>query len=562
MTQSDPHPSNPESEVGDSFGDLLRSYEQSHSFVGGQQIDATVISISGESIFVDVGLKREGLLPVTAFGSAESVSAGQKVRVAIHGRDAEGFYLLSLLPVEQPRDWSALQAAFAGGKAIAGTVTGLVKGGLSVDVGVRAFLPASRSGERDAAGMESLVGQTIRCRITKLDEADENVVVDRRVLLEEQAQSDRENRYEELREGQIVSGQIRSLTAYGAFVDLGGVDALLHVSDMAWSRTQRPEDVVSPGLRIDVRVLKIDREKRRISVGLKQLQPDPWDSAGDRYRPGMRIAGSVTRVMDFGAFVQIESGVEGMIHLSEMSWTRKNKRPCDLLQPGESVEAVILSVNAGERRIALGLKQTLGDPWAEAAERLTPGSVFEGPVTGFTKFGAFVEVSPGIEGMVGVNEIDSARRIHHPQEALKLGQRVRVKIVEAHLAKRELRLTMKQVSAVSPAEYFAEHRPGDPVTGRVLAVADGVASVELGEGIQGACPIAAAPPQPGTPVSAPAKAAREDLQSLTAMLQARWKGNRDSAAAGADALKAGQIRNFRIVNLDPAEKKVLLEPAT
>jgi small subunit ribosomal protein S1 len=562
MTQSDPHPSNPESEVGDSFGDLLRSYEQSHSFVGGQQIDATVISISGESIFVDVGLKREGLLPVTAFGSAESVSAGQKVRVAIHGRDAEGFYLLSLLPVEQPRDWSALQAAFAGGKAIAGTVTGLVKGGLSVDVGVRAFLPASRSGERDAAGMESLVGQTIRCRITKLDEADENVVVDRRVLLEEQAQSDRENRYEELREGQIVSGQIRSLTAYGAFVDLGGVDALLHVSDMAWSRTQRPEDVVSPGLRIDVRVLKIDREKRRISVGLKQLQPDPWDSAGDRYRPGMRIAGSVTRVTDFGAFVQIESGVEGMIHLSEMSWTRKNKRPCDLLQPGESVEAVILSVNAGERRIALGLKQTLGDPWAEAAERLTPGSVFEGPVTGFTKFGAFVEVSPGIEGMVGVNEIDSARRIHHPQEALKLGQRVRVKIVEAHLAKRELRLTMKQVSAVSPAEYFAEHRPGDPVTGRVLAVADGVASVELGEGIQGACPIAAAPPQPGTPVSAPAKAAKEDLQSLTAMLQARWKGNRDSAAAGADALKAGQIRNFRIVNLDPAEKKVLLEPAT
>lgn len=561
MTQSDSIHPQPEFESGDSFGELLRSYEQSHSAGRGQQIDATVVSVSGDSVFLDIGLKREGLLPVAAFGSAESVSSGQKVRVAIQGRDDQGFYLLSLFAVEQPRDWSALQAAFAEGKAIAGTVTGLVKGGLSVDVGVRAFLPASRSGERDAAGLESLVGQTIRCRIARLDEADENVVVDRRVLLEEETRTDRENRYGELREGQILPGQIRSLTAYGAFVDLGGVDALLHVSDMAWSRTQKPEDVVSPGQRMDVKILKIDREKGRISVGLKQLQPDPWDSAGDRYRPGMRIAGAVTRVTDFGAFVLIEPGVEGMIHLSEMSWTRKNKKPCDLLQPDESVEAVILSVNQSERRIALGLKQTLGDPWAEAGERLASGSVFEGPVTGFTKFGAFVEVSPGIEGMVGLNEIDAARRIHHPQEALKLGQRVRVKIVEANLAKRELRLSMKQVSSVSLPEYFAEHRPGDLVTGRVVAVANGVASVELGEGIEGSCPLSAAPPQPGMPPSAPAKPAAGDLTSLTAMLQARWKGSRDSATAGADALRPGQIRNFRIAELDLAAKKVLLEPA-
>jgi small subunit ribosomal protein S1 len=321
-----------------SFGDLLSQFEQSHHKKEEGAIDGTVVAISSDSVFVDVGYKTEGILPLADFQAAgETVKRGDKIAVTIKGRDHEGYYQLSRIKVERPRDWSALEKAFADKTPIGGVISAVVKGGLSVDVGVRAFMPASRSGARDAAEMEKLVGQEIQCRIIKLDTADEDVVVDRRSVLEEEERATKEKRYSEVHEGETVHGTVRSLTDYGAFVDIGGVDALLHVADISWARVNKPADVLTVGQEIDARVLKVDPAKRRISLGMKQLQPHPWELAGEKYKTGDRLHGTVTRVADFGAFVELEKGVEGLVHLSEMSWSKKVRKPSDVVNPGDEV---------------------------------------------------------------------------------------------------------------------------------------------------------------------------------------------------------------------------------
>ena len=491
-TSGNSQPENTDLESGESFDAIFSEYEQSHARTseGGRQIEGTVVAVSVDSVFVDIGYKTEGVLPLAPFQSAnEAVKPGDKLLVAVKGRNLEGYYELSRFKVEQPRDWASLERAFEDKAPIAGTVTGVVKGGVSVDVGVRAFMPASRSGTRDAAELEKLVGQQIRCRIIKLDVDDEDVVVDRRVLTEEEDRSTRERRYGELKEGETVSGEVRSLTGYGAFVNIGGVDALLHVGDISWSRINKPEDVLSVGQQIEAKVLKVDPEKQRISVGMKQLLPHPWDAVAATLKAGDRVHGVVTRVADFGAFVELEPGVEGLIHLSEMSWAKKVRKPSDVLKTGDTVEAVVLGVNMAERRLSLGLKQTLGDPWAEAEQKFPAGSAIEGPVTSFTKFGAFVQLAEGIEGMVHVSEITAEKHIHHPQDVLHVGQVVKAQVLEIDKAKRQLRLSMKQRTSVTVEEYLAEHPVGSVVTGRILEVSQGLARVELGEGIEGACRI-------------------------------------------------------------------------
>jgi len=431
-----------------------------------------------------------------------------------------------------------------------------------VDVGVRAFLPASRSGTRDAAEMEKLVGQEIRCRITKLDVTDEDVVVDRRAVIEEEQQAVKERRYAEIKEGDTVSGTVRSLTDYGAFVDIGGVDALLHVSDIAWSRIGKPADVLSVGQSVEARVLKIsdDPGKRRISVGMKQLQPHPWDTAAEKYKAGERVRGVVTRVAEFGAFVELEPGVEGLIHLSEMSWAKRVRKPSDVVKPGETVEAVILGVNVGERRISLGLKQALGDPWIEAAKKFPAGTVIEGPVTSITKFGAFVQLAEGVEGMIHVSEISGDKHIHHPQDVLRLGQSVKAQVLAIDPDKRQMRLSMKQLVPTGLDEYLAEHKPGDLVTGRMAEISGGEARVELGQGVYAICRLSGSRPADsgGGKSLAPVKA---DLSSLSSMLQARWKSGSSPANTESEEIRAGEIRSFRIAKLDPTAKKIELELA-
>jgi small subunit ribosomal protein S1 len=547
-------------EPSDSFGDILSQYEQSHSHkaeVGGKGLEGTVIAVSAESVFFDIGYKIEGTIPLAEFQAAgQTIKPGDKMPVSIKGRGPDGYYELSRLKVQRPKDWSSLEKAFADKVAILGVISAVVKGGVSVDVGVRAFMPASRSGAKDAAEMEKLVGQEIRCRIIKLDVADEDVVVDRRAVLEEEERSTKERRYTEIKEGETMQGKVRSLTDFGAFVDIGGVDALLHVADISWGRINKPADVLTVDQDVEVKVLKVDAAKRRISVGLKQLQPHPWELAGDKYKAGERVQGTVTRVADFGAFVELEKGIEGLIHLSEMSWSRKVRKPSDVVKPGDQVEAVILGVNPADRRIALGLKQALGDPWADAAKNFAAGTVVEAPVTSLTNFGAFVQVAEGVEGMIHIGDISAEKRLNHPQEALKVGQSVKAVVLEMDTEKRRLRLGMKQLVPTGLDEYIAEHKEGDIVTGRVVDVSASRARVELGEGIQATCRLSAAAAEPE---EKPAEA-KVDLSSLTSMLQSKWKGGQGSSPRNEPA-RASQIRSFRIVKLDPAAKKIELELA-
>jgi small subunit ribosomal protein S1 len=551
--------SRPVNEPNESFKDILSQFEQSKSSKpqeAGKGREGTVIAVTVDSVLVDIGFKTEGILPLAAFqSSGEPVTAGDKLVVSIKGRDPEGYYELSLGKIERPKDWAALARAFAEKTTIVGTVTAVVKGGLSVDVGVRAFMPASRSGVRDAAEMAKLVEQEIRCRITKLDEAEEDVVVDRRVVVEEEDRAMKERRYSEVSAGAIVRGTVRSLTDYGAFIDIGDVDALLHVSDISRSRVSKPADVLSVGQEVEVKILKIDSEKRRISVGMKQLEPDPWDSVAAKYQPGERARGTVTRVMEFGAFVELEPGIEGLIHVSEMSWAKKVRAASDVVKPGDIVEAVILGVSAGERRLSLGLKQTLGDPWADVAQKFAVGSVIEGPITSLTKFGAFVQLSEGVEGMIHVSDISAEKRINHPQDVLKVGQPVKAQVLEVDIEKRRLKLGIKQLVPTSIEEYMAERQEGNVVSGRVMEISGEQARVELGEGIQGTCRIAAErPAKEKTLVES-----KPDLASLSSMLKAHWKGGAGGGGSKPEAVRAGQIRNFRIAKLDPAAKKIELE---
>jgi len=556
-----------DSEPTESFADALRDFDRAHTHQdaqGRKQLEGTVVSLSADQVFLDVGYKIEGVLPRSSFESnAEGVKPGDTFPVSISGRNEEGYYQLSRFRVAVPRDWSALERAFAEKVAVAGTVTAVVKGGLSVDVGVRAFMPASRSGAREAADLEALVGTQITCRITKLDVADEDVVVDRRVVLEEEARGLVAQRRAALKEGDTVAGTVRTLMPYGAFVDIGGMDGLLHVSDISRARIAKPEDVLTVGQQLTLRVLKIDAETGKISLGLKQLQPEPWETAGERYVPGARITGAVMRVTDFGAFVELEPGLEGMIHISEMSWAKKVRHPSDLLKPGDRVEAVILSVKLPTQsepgRIALGLKQTLADPWLEVQRRFPVGSQIEGPVTKLMNFGAFVEIAEGVEGLVHISEIVAGRRLNHPSDVLRTGQRVQAMVMSIDADKRQIKLSIKQLIPTGLDEYIAEHKVGDTVSGRVVSVTGQSIEAELGEGIRasGRAPkeaAAASSPSPATQSSG-----APDLSQLSSMLKARWKGSAPAPSAKPEPLAAGQVRTFKITRLDAEKKTIEIE---
>lgn len=548
-------------EPEESFADILADFDRAHkpkAQDGSAQLQGTVVTIDAERVFLDIGYKIEGVLPRAAFERDKvQVKAGDVIPVSIKGRTEDGYYNLSRFKVAQPHDWTALEEAFAQKLAVVGTVTGVVKGGLTVDLGVRAFMPASRSGTRDASEIEKLVGTEITCRITKLDTTEEDVVVDRRVVLEEQALAAAQDRLATLKEGDTVAGTVRSLTSYGAFVDLGGFDGLLHVSDIAWTRISKPEDALSVGQQIEVRILKIDPETKKLSLGLKQLTPEPWESVPLKYQPNQRVRGTVICLTDFGAFVELEPGVEGLIHISEMAWGKKVRHPSDVLNQGDWVDAVVLSIKPEERRLALGLKQTVTDPWSEIPQRFPVGAQVEGPVTKLMKFGAFVQIADGVEGLVHISEMVADRRLNHPSEVLREGQTVQAQVLGIDTAKRQIKLSMKQLIPTGLDEYLAEHKVGDAVSGRVVEVTNRRAIIELGEGVRGVCALKATEKEASSTTAAQAV----DLSSLTSMLQARWKGNAPSSSAKTESLHEGQIRSFKIAKLDAAAKSIELELA-
>ena len=555
----DQSPDDVSSDSSQSFGDALRQFERSRvrPDADNRQVEATVVSLTSDSVFLDIGFKIEGVLPRAAFDdNAESVQPGDRILVSVKGRNEEGYYSLSRQKIAKVTDWASLEEAFAQKSPVAGVVTAVVKGGVTVDIGVRAFMPASRTGTRDAQEMEQLVGQEITCRITKLDVAEEDVVVDRRAILEEQALANADNRRAGLKEGDIVDGTVRSLTSYGAFVDIGGIDGLLHVSDIAWTRIGSPEEVLSAGQKIEVKVLKLDPESKRISLGMKQLLPEPWDTAAQRYVPGQRVAGTVTRLADFGAFVEVEPGIEGLIHVSEMSWTKRVRKPSEILKQGDTVEAVVLAISQPERRLSLGLKQALGDPWADVAERFPVGATIEGPVTRLATFGAFVELTEGVEGLIHISEITAERRIAHPGDALRVGEVVKAQVLGIDSDKRQIKLSIKQLAPTGLDEYLEEHHVGDSVSGRIVEQSGGVAVIELGEGVRATCRMKDSAPQ-----QTEKGAGAVDLSSLTSALQARWKGQTKSPSEDRDAVQVGQVRSFRISNIEGESKKIEVEIA-
>ncbi|HZS55871.1 MAG TPA: 30S ribosomal protein S1 [Bryobacteraceae bacterium] len=540
------------------FAEMLSNFEQQHQGTGGETVNGTIVSVQPENILVDVGRKIEGSLSLARWRETQSgdPTVGAAVVVSIGPRNEEGYYELSTIKVERPKDWSGLQRAFAEKHNISGIVAEQVKGGFRVDIGVRAFMPASRSGVREMTDMAGLVGQEIQCRITKLDVDKEDLVVDRRVVLEEQEAQKREHAFSELREGAVVRGKVRSVMDFGAFVDIGGVDGLLHVVDMSYSRIGKASDVVKPDDELEVKILKIDPGTRKISLGLKQLQEDPWTLAARTFHVGDRVSGTVQRLADFGAFVELLPGVDGLIHLSELSWEKKVRKPSDLLKVGDRVDAVVLQINPAERRIGLGYKQALGDPWETVPQKYPVGTVVEGPVTNLTPFGAFIDLGEGIEGMVHISDITNEKRIEHPREKLAKGQTVKAVVLEADRERRRLRLGMKQLEPTTVDHYISEHQPGETVSGRLLEVRGDHAKVELGEGVIGTCQLKA-DSEPST-ISQPKTA---DVSSLSAMLAAKWKQG-GSFGPARETARAGQVRSFRIASLDPAKKLIELELAS
>ena len=516
----------------------------------------TVVGLSGDFVLIDYGEKSEGMIPAADLHDADgnlTVKVGDSFDVAITGYNSEDMATLSRTVGPRPRDWEGLTRAFANNEIIAGRVTGAVKGGFTVDVGSRAFMPGSRSGTRDAAEMEKLVGQEIRCRIIKLDVDEEDVVVDRRGVVEEEANQARLNLLASLEEGAVVRGTVRSLAGYGAFIDVGGVDGLLHIGDISWSRVTDPAAELSVGDVLHLKILKLDKQSGKIGLGLKQMSPDPWQEAVAKLNPGDRVTGEITRLADFGAFVEILPGVEGLIHVSEMSWTKRIQRPSDVLKKGERVEAVVLKVDKEASRLSLGLRQVLGNPWDTIRERYPDGKIVEGKVTRLAKFGAFVEVEEGIDGLVHVSEFTNEKRVEHPGDMVKVGQTVRAVVLSTDPEAKRLKLGLKQLEATSSDKFAQDVAVGDRVSGRVLQVRGNKVTVQLGEGVEGSCIVDEAAPAALAPMAS---------GSLASQLAAAWKGGTKSPSVqGSEPYLEGQIRSFTIKAMDAAGKRIELTPA-
>jgi small subunit ribosomal protein S1 len=512
------------------FAAALESFDREQAAEAAQAYDdnvvtGTVIKLTDKHVVVDVGLKSEGLIPleqVLDHNGQPKLKAGDTVEVVVEREEAEGGFLLSYDKAQRHRVWDAIERAATEKTPVVGTVLGRVKGGLTVDIGIKAFLPGSQLEIRPVRNLDGYIGQQIEVRVIKLNKKRGNVVVSRKELLEEEQTNKRTQTLGHLEEGAILTGTVKNLTDYGAFVDLGGIDGLLHITDMSWGRLTHPRDLVNVGDEIQVKVLKFDREKQRVSLGFKQLTPDPWLDAVERYPVGARVRGRVLSVTDYGSFVELEQGIEGLVHVSEMTWSKRMKHPSKLVKPGDEVETVVLSVNPNDRRISLGMKQLLENPWEHLSERYPAGTVVEGRVRNLTDFGAFIEIEDGIDGLVHVSNLSWTKRVKHPSEILKKGEKVRAVVLGVEAENRRLSLGIKQLQPDVWETFFAQHRVGDVVRGKVLRTAQFGAFIEIAEGVEGLCHVSEAADASGAPIK----------------------------------LEAGQEHDFKIIKMNQDEKKV------
>jgi small subunit ribosomal protein S1 len=462
---------------------------------GDKVVAGTVIKQTEKHLVVDVGLKSEGLVPleqVQDHTGAVKFVAGDVIDVVIEREEPEGGYLVSYEKAQRLRVWDSIEKAATDKTAVIGTVVSRVKGGLTVDIGMKAFLPGSQLEIRPVRNLDGYLGQQLEVRVIKLNKKRGNVVVSRKEILEEEQNVRRSTTLEHLGEDAVLTGTVKNLTDYGAFVDLGGIDGLLHITDMSWGRLTHPRDLVNVGDEIQVKVLKFDKDKQRVSLGFKQLTPDPWLDASERYPVGAHVKGRVLSVTDYGAFVELEQGIEGLVHLSEMTWSKRLKHPSKMVKPGDEVETVVLNVNPADRRISLGMKQLMENPWENLSERYPAGTLVEGRVRNLTDFGAFVEIEDGIDGLVHVSNLSWTKRVKHPSEVVKKGEKVKAVVLGVEPQNRRLSLGIKQLQPDVWESFFAAHRVGDVVHGKVLRTAQFGAFVEIAEGVEGLCHISEA----------------------------------------------------------------------
>jgi small subunit ribosomal protein S1 len=510
---------------------FLEDYSHFAPPASDEVLQGTVLSVNAKEVIVDFGYKSEGLVPIEQFQNQAgqvTVKRGDLVDVMVDhgGPQPEGYVLLSHTRASRLRIWDQLEKAHNDQLVISGHVLGRVKGGLAVDVGIKAFMPGSQADPRPVHNLDTLIGQDIPVKIIKLNRRRGNVVVSRKVAVEEEINARKGLTLEHLEEGSVVTGVVKNLTEYGAFIDLGGIDGLLHVTDISYGRVTHPSEVLHVGDEITVKVLKFDRTKERVSLGMKQLEPDPWDTAAERYAVNSRVIGRVVNVTDYGAFVELDPGVEGLIHISEMTWSRRMKHPSKVVKPGDQVETVVLEVHPGERRISLGLKQLEPNPWTTIDSRYSVGSVVEGRVRNMTDFGAFIEIEEGIDGLVHVSDLSWTKRVKHPSEILKKGQIVQAVILNIDSASHRLSLGIKQLQPDAWESYFQNHHVNDVVHGRVCRLASfGGAFVELAEGVEGLCHFSEVP---------------------------GYSGRRAAEAP----LAVGDELDFKIIKMSEADKKI------
>jgi len=468
---------------------LMEQYDEQHEAASQNEIiEVRVVAYTEHGVVVDLGGKTEGLIPAAEFSETDIPRPEPNATIEVQrtGEHKDGFTILSYQKVLRRRTWEKIEAAFKAKETITGKVVDRIKGGLVVDIGVRAFLPGSQFDLRPTQNLDDLTGTEVQVRVTKLNRRRGNVVVSRRAILEEELHAKRAQLMETLTEGQIVHGHVKNVTEYGAFVDLGGIDGLLHLTDLSWGRVKHPSDVVKPEQELDVIILKFDKEKQRVSLGLKQLSPDPWVNASEKYPAGGKVRGKIVGVVDYGVFVELEQGIEGLVHVTELSWSKKVQHPSKLFKVGEEVDVVVLDIKPSDRRVSLGIKQALPDPWLLVADKYPVGTIVTGKVRNIAEFGAFVEIEEGFDGLVHVGDVSWTERIKNPHEVFKKGEPVTAKVLKIDPDNRRVSLGIKQVNDIW-GEWFKQHKVGQIVKGKVSRIATFGAFVELGENIEALC---------------------------------------------------------------------------
>lgn len=467
----------------ESFADLFEN--SLRELKPGNVVKGTIVQVNSDTVIVDVGGKSEGVIASSEFvdenGNIE-IKVGDEFDVLIESTENEnGLISLSKEKADRQKVWSSLEE----GAVVEGRIAARIKGGLSVDIGVNAFLPGSQVDLRPVRNLDKLIGESFEFKIIKLNKRRGNIVLSRRILLEEERESLRGDTLKILEEGKVMEGVVKNLTDYGAFIDLGGIDGLLHITDMSWGRVSHPSDILAVGDKINVKVLKYDREKERVSLGLKQIAPDPWLDVVSKYPVGEKVTGKVVSLTDYGSFIELEEGVEGLIHVSEMSWTKRIKHPNKVLNIGDEVTSVVLAVDVENRRISLGLKQVEPNPWEVIGEKFPIGTIIEGQVKNITDFGIFVGVDEGIDGLVHISDLSWTKRVKHPSELYKKGDVVKAVVLNIDRENERFSLGIKQLNADPWSEIPRRYAPGTIIHGKVTSVTDFGIFLEVEEGIEG-----------------------------------------------------------------------------